>query len=152
MRIAEQGDLPLSVRDRIAENDARKKILTERLADAPVLNLPSREQMIAELPVDARRIVEEPDCIRELLEKYIVRVDIGDVEIIVHAVADMVLHQQPFEVIDGGLHPRTIAKNEQNKRLATTDDSCKHDELPRWKLLCARNGVLVFSTHREDAA
>ena len=117
------GDLLEPVRDQIAENTARKQILIERLGDADVLELPSLDELIDELSVDAKRILDEPECMRELLNKYIVRVDINDREIVVHAVADMMLHRHPLYLMDSQGRTKILA--------TASDGSCNQDWLPR---------------------
>ena len=77
------------VRDRIGELTAQRQILSDRLKDSAHTVEFSRDALIALLQEDSQLLREDDSCIKELLKKYIVRIDIGDEEIVVHAIADI---------------------------------------------------------------
>jgi len=63
--------------------------LKEQLGSADTMPEVSRDDLIRQLTTDSKRLVDEPGSMRELLLKYIVRVDIAPDLITVHAVADL---------------------------------------------------------------
>ncbi len=77
------------VRDRIGELAGQRQILSDRLKEASHTVEIDRDALVSLLQEDAQRLRADSSCIKDLLKKYIVRIDIGDDEIVVHAVADL---------------------------------------------------------------
>ncbi len=79
-----------SVREKVTELEAKKRAIEEKIQAlrSPTKTL-SRDYLIQQLSQDAARVVKEPDCMKELIRKYIVQVDVYDDQIIIHSVADL---------------------------------------------------------------
>ncbi len=90
MRSLETGIDSQAVRDRLAELESRRGILKDRIkemsASAPVV---SRDALIKQLSVDAKRVVEDETCMKEILHKYITKIQVADDQIIIHCVGDL---------------------------------------------------------------
>lgn len=89
MRSIEDGLDSSSIRERIIENETRKKILEQKLKEIIPMPPVSREFLIKELRADVERIQDDPSCMKELLNKYIVNIKIADSQIEIYAVSDL---------------------------------------------------------------
>ena len=86
--IAEGFDSP-SVRQKIISAEDSIKRLDERLTALKPQAEVTRAQLIGELSKDIHALQENPDCIKELLRKYILSVDVYDDLIDIHSTADL---------------------------------------------------------------
>lgn len=85
----EEGLDSPSLRERLQENEAKKKALEEELKSLESTHTLTKEDLVASMQEDARRAMEDPSCMKELLRKYFTCVEIGDEEITIHAVCDL---------------------------------------------------------------
>ncbi|MGX8710303.1 MAG: recombinase family protein [bacterium] len=78
-----------AVRDKLTEYEGNKRVLEQKIKELRPKPTLSREYLIKELSRDAERLQNSPDCIKELLQKYIVKIDVFDDAIIIHSTADL---------------------------------------------------------------
>ena len=89
LRSLEDGLDSSIVRERLIENEARKKILEQKLKEIIPRPPVSREFLIKELRADVERVQDDPANMKELLNKYIVNIKIADNQIEIYAVSDL---------------------------------------------------------------
>lgn len=90
MRSLENGLDSETVRNRLLEYEARKKVLSNQLKDVIPLSPVSRKDLIDELSSDSDRLRKDPSCMKELLNKYVVNIKIANDKIEIHAVRDLI--------------------------------------------------------------
>lgn len=90
-RILADGFDSESVREAALDMEKRKKLLEQQLQNTyPVITKPvSRDFLIKELSTDARRVMDEPGCMKEILNKYILNIKIADDKIEINAISDL---------------------------------------------------------------
>lgn len=86
------------VRDRIIELEGQKKILSEEIKKTrPVVKV-DRDSLIMMLRADAERLMSEPGSMKELVHKYLIKVEIADDEIVPYFVSDLTTIGSPGRV------------------------------------------------------
>jgi len=96
MKTLEDGFDSQSVRDRVGELEAQQKILSDQIKEAAPSTDIDRTVLIARLHRDAKRLIDDPSATRELLQEYVLHVDIKSGEsIVVYAVADLAIKKRP---------------------------------------------------------
>ena len=77
-----------AVQAKLTELEGQKRILGQKIKELRPKPELSREYLIKELSADARALEDNPDCIKELLHKYIIKIDVYDDAIDIHSTAD----------------------------------------------------------------
>ena len=77
-----------SVQARLTEFEGRKQILSQKIKELRPKPTLSRDYLIKELSKDAEKLEKNPACVKELLHKYIVKIDIFDDAIEIYSTAD----------------------------------------------------------------
>lgn len=78
-----------AVQSRLTEFEGKKKVLEQKINELRPKAALSREYLIKELSHDAEQLSKDPTCIKELLHKYILKIDIFDDAIEIHSTADL---------------------------------------------------------------
>ena len=89
-----------SVTERLADLEKEQKALEMKINLLKPTVSVTRDQLIKQLHEDAKVLWEGRDtaAIRDVLKEYIVRIDVGDDEITIHAVNDLAEKNKPPEV------------------------------------------------------
>lgn len=74
---------------RLADHEGRRKILKSKLAKVLPVKPITREELINQLSTDIKLLHESPDKIKQLINKYIVKVEVDDSTITVYAIKDL---------------------------------------------------------------
>ncbi len=77
------------VRDRIRYNQDQIKKLEEQKERISPYTLVDKERLMKELRKDAMRLKEDRSCVKELIRKYVLKIEIDDDTITIHAVDDL---------------------------------------------------------------
>lgn len=77
-----------AVQARLTDFEGQKKVLEQKIKELRPKPELSREYLITELSADAQALNDNPDCIKELLHKYIIKIDVGDDYVDIHSTAD----------------------------------------------------------------
>jgi hypothetical protein len=78
-----------TTRAKIIDMEKKKRSLELKLSELKPMAMVSREILIAQLKKDADKLKEDPQCIREILKKYIVRINVSDDLIEIQSTADL---------------------------------------------------------------
>lgn len=78
-----------ALRARLADHEGRRKILKTKLAKALPIRPISRGELISQLSVDIKLLHENPEKIKQLLNKYIVKIEVDNTTITVYAIKDL---------------------------------------------------------------
>ncbi|WP_411677978.1 recombinase zinc beta ribbon domain-containing protein [Caproicibacter sp.] len=78
-----------SVQARLTDLEGKKIVLEQKIKELRPKPTLSREYLIKELSKDAERLQNNPECVKELLHKYIVKIDVFDDAIEIYSVADL---------------------------------------------------------------
>lgn len=96
LKAIESGIMNESVTERLADLEKEKKVLETKISLFKPSVSVTRDQLIKQLHEDAKVLWEGRDtaAIRDVLKEYIVRIDVGDDEITIHAVNDLAEKEQ----------------------------------------------------------
>lgn len=88
MKVLCDGFDSSSVRAKVAELEGQRKVLEQKIKELRPKPELSREYLIEQLSADARELENNPACIKELLHKYIVQIEVSDDSIEIMSTAD----------------------------------------------------------------
>lgn len=91
-----------SVRQKLADLEIRQGILTEKIKALQSTTTLTRDELIAELSKDADHLQSDPKYIKEVLKKYITRIDVFDDSIEIHSLADFAAALPGLDTIKKG--------------------------------------------------
>ena len=77
-----------AVQARLTEFEGKRQILSQKIKELRPKPTLSRDYLIKELSKDAEKLEKDPACVKELLHKYIVKIDIFDDAIEIYSTAD----------------------------------------------------------------
>ncbi len=78
-----------ALRSRLADHEGRRKILKSKLSNILPINPITRKELILQLSKDMKLLQESPSKIKQLINKYIVKIEIDDSTITVYAIKDL---------------------------------------------------------------
>ena len=77
-----------AVRARLVDFEGQRNVLGQKIKELRPKPELSRDYLIQQLTADARELQNNPSCIKELLRKYIIKIDVYDDAIEIHSTAD----------------------------------------------------------------
>lgn len=99
-----------AVQTRLAELEGNKKVLEQKIKELRPKPMLTREYLIQELSRDAAELQNNPACIKELIKKYIVDINIFDDSIEITSTADF-----------AGALPDVVGKFSENEKTTGTN-------------------------------
>lgn len=115
MKAIDSGVVSPSIMDHLTELEKEKRVLDIKVSRFKPAVSVSRDQLVKKLKEDAKTLWEsdETSVKREILREYIVRIDIGDEEVTIHAVNDLAEKEQTAGTKSDGLN--TTVLSDQNR-------------------------------------